>query len=493
MDTEYGTEEGIMKRRHISLPLCLTVVLFALTAVFAPLWAGEEIRLTHSQVESYKAIFDDPSPLYKKTDGLKKVLPPDIYKQFTYDVEAMKTLWAETVGFKASDVVGKIVPEIKPGTYTLQDKKKYPFDKLMWGQMYNRFNPPGVGTPNHVGNFTEFEVVPTRQYFWSIPVAEATKKNAGTVKQDAKGYLVEASYVAGYPFPRPAGPFKAQQIMYNWVKRYAGYEAHIYYEHPMGINKNFTVDHNGLAIATMVRLASRVQIKPLGYFDERAKAQGEHKSFVYSNLAPRDLFGNIISETSYTDPNRFNLLLMYINSLRRMRKLSASDAQDPAVGQDMIYEDAEGFNQKLTPSRYPYKYEVTGEQEYLVPYAGDGSAYISSKEKFVWKKLQFERRPMWIVLMTGLDKNYVYSKRIFYVDKETLLPCHMEYFDQKGRLYRTYDIVWGFIPELAHYEQFQWLGLDHVDVHSSYSYGFQYPAPWATREDISLDALVKAK
>ena len=91
--------------------------------------------------------------------------------------------------------------------------------------------------------------------------------------------------------------------------------------------------------------------------------------------------------------------------------------------------------------------------------------------------------------MIEQDKNYVYGKRILYVDKETLLPCHMEYYDQKGRLYRTYDIEYGFIPELAHYEQFQWMGLDHVDIHSSFGNGFSYPVPWFTRSDIDLNMI----
>ena len=126
--------------------------------------------------------------------------------------------------------------------------------------------------------------------------------------------------------------------------------------------------------------------------------------------------------------------MMYINGLRRIRKLTASDTQDPAVGQDIIYEDAMGFNQKLTPKRYPYKYEVIAEGEYLAPITWDGSPYLSTKEGYTMKDLQFERRPMWVVQMSQLDKNYVYSKRIWYIDKEFLLFWYLENDDQKGRV-----------------------------------------------------------
>ena len=122
-----------------------------------------------------------------------------------------------------------------------------------------------------------------------------------------------------------------------------------------------------MATAYQARLQGRVNGNLWAGLTQRAKDQKELKVFQYMSQAPRDLFGNVITVTSYIDPNRDDLFLMYINSLRRIRKLTASDTQDPAVGQDMIYEDWQGFNQKLSAKRYPYKYEVIGEGEFLVP------------------------------------------------------------------------------------------------------------------------------
>lgn len=211
------------------------------------------------------------------------------------------------------------------------------------------------------------------------------------------------------------------------------------------------------------------------------------------SLAPRDLFGNIINITSYMEPERFDLFLMYINQLRRIRKLSTSDTQDPAVGQDMIYEDWQGYFQKLTPKRFPYKYEIIGEGEFLVPISWDGSTYMSTKEGYILKNVQMERRPMWVVQLTQLDKNYIYSRRVFYFDKEILYFHHVENFDRKGRLYRSYDSIWGFIPEMGTYNQFHTLALDHVDTHSTAYHSYSYPAVWLDREDISMKGMIKMK
>jgi hypothetical protein len=466
--------------------LCLTGALMASEG-----WA-QKYELSISELEKYKAPIDDPAPFYKNIEGFKKIMPPDVYRKVTYDVETMKRIWAEAVGFKAPDVVGKVAPEIKPGKYTYEDKNKYPFEKLMWKHLYDRFNPTPKSGPRHVGNFTEFEIVPTRQYYHSLPVAEATKKYMDTVKQDSQGYLIHESYTAGLPFPRPSGPFVAQQIMYNWDKSY-NLDGEFYWEHVYGYTKDLRNDYEGMATAYTMRHQGRVKWDPRPWLDKRAQDQKELKSFQYMSIAPRDLFGNIISVTSYIDPDRFDLFLMYINSLRRIRRLSQSDTQDPAVGQDMIYEDWQGFNQKLTPKRFPYKYEVIGEGEFLVPISWDGSPYMSTKDGYLLKNLQFERRPLWIVQLTQQDKNYIYGRRVFYIDKEFLYHVHVENFDQKGRLYRTYDTVWGFIPEMGTYNQFHTLALDHVDAHSTAYHSYSYPAIWLDRDDISMKGMIKMK
>jgi len=77
--------------------------------------------------------------------------------------------------------------------------------------------------------------------------------------------------------------------------------------------------------------------------------------------------------------------------------------------------------------------------------------------------------------MKQQDPNYIYSKRIVYVDKETFLPYLWEYYDQKGRLYRTFDVEWGFIKPMGLANQFHVVNLDYIDVHSSFTYGPAYP------------------
>lgn len=462
--------------------LCLT-----LAAGASVCGAADVYNVSVAQIEKHKALFDDPRPLFKEL-SYKKIMPPEVYKKFVYDIGAMKKMWAELVGFKAPEMVGKIAPELKPGRYSHTDKAKHPgFKKLMFPDMYKRF---AAGARPHVGNFSDIVVVPTKQYYWALPIAQATKKYLGQTKLDGKGYIVEKTYTAGYPFPRPSGKFKAQQIMYNWGKRYLSGENYLWNQHLVGFTSSLSVDFDGLVQMWGLRLHGRVLLEPLGWYDQRAQRNQESRGLLLRWLAPRDQYGNAFSILSYLNPNKPDLSLVYVNALRRIRRLSATDTQDAVGGQDIIFEDNDGFNQQLSPTRYPYKYEVIEEREYLVPACVvEGRGYMDRKT-LALKGYEFERRPLYVIKLTQQDPNYVYGTRILYIDQETFVLYHIENFDQKGRLYRTSDVIAQFIPEMGLVCPYDLVMRDHIDLHSVFGRNFVLPADWMTRKRINMANLV---
>jgi hypothetical protein len=469
--------------------ICFLVLFLALGIMTPTLGAAEEFKITSPDIDQYKKMLDDPRP-YLKELTYKKILPPDLYAKLTFDVEEMKKLWAECVGFKAPDEVGKIAPEIKPGTYSYKDKDKSPgLKELMIPLHYEEFFKPGG--PPLAGCYPEIKVVPTRQYHWSLPIAKATKEGMGRSQLDDKGLIKEETYVAGFPFPKPEGNFKANQIIYNFLKRYAGWES----QYMAGITKGFTrslkVDQIGASDGYLMRFKGRVLMEPHGWYDERAKNMGEEIGFNVFYLAPRDMYGNVVTNMKYLDPDKYDQMLLYINALRRVRMMSTTDIQDSIGGADIIYADSFGYSQKLSSTIFPYKCEVIAEREFLVPFATwDGSPYMSSKGAEL-HNYEWERRPMYVVKMTQLDKNFVYSHRILYIDKESfMLPTILNY-DQKGRLYRSITITQSYFPEmgmLGYGGDFMYY--DHLDNHSSFSRIFMTPTPWVGRKDLSLRGLV---
>lgn len=474
--------------KQVKIFVTCFLVLFLALGVMAPvLWAAGEFRITPQEMEGYKKFFDDPRPYLK--DLYKKVMPPEVYSKVTYDIEEMKKLWAEAVGFRAPDEVGKIAPDIKPGTYSYKDKDKYPgLKELMIPMNYENFFKPGG--PPLAGCYPEIKVVPTRQYFWALPIGKATKENMGRTQLDGKGFIKEETYTAGLPFPRPEGKFKANQIYYNWMKRYFGGESYTLASHGMGFTRSLKIDNDIVNTAWILRFQGRVLLEPYGWYDERAKKMGEDRGFNFYYEAPRDMFGDLIGVTKYLDPDKYDQMLLYINAIRRVRVMSATDIQDQIGGADNIYVDSDIVSQKLSEKLFPYKVELIAEREYLIPFASwDGSMYMSSKG-VEFHNIEFERRPMYVLKMTQLDKNFVYSYRILYIDKETFMLHLAENYDQKGRLYRTEEDIFDFIPEMGMFGYGVPLSYDHLDKHTTILRSLITPAPWVSRKELSLGGLV---
>jgi hypothetical protein len=165
------------------------------------------------------------------------------------------------------------------------------------------------------------------------------------------------------------------------------------------------------------------------------------------------------------------------------------------MGVDLIYDDMDGFTQKISQTRKPYRYELLAEREFLVPATTkDGSPFLG-KEGLEYRNVTMERRPCYVMKLTQLDPTYVYSYRIIYIDKETFVGYRFENFDRKERLYRTLDAWhWGWFPEMGQLALSGgvFLAVDHQDIHSTIIYEYELPACW-TREEVNLQGFKMAK
>lgn len=446
---------------------------------------------TLPDLEKAKAFYDDPRSVYAGSMSIKARIPKELYEKLVYPIDEMKKEWADVVGFKAPDVVGKKAPEIKPGKYTYKDLEKYPgFKELFWPIMLSRIKPGG---PPFAGNIPEFEIIPTEQRYHSLPVAQATKQNSSKIKVDSKGYLITESWEGGYPFPRPSGPHKALQIMNNLEKRYFAFDGNFYLlSRVAGYRKDLSEDYYGVCDCYALRLGGRSVLEPYGWLDERAKKRGELRTFIMSFLAPRDSVGMAMTALFYLEPDKSDLLMVYVPQMRRIRMLTSSDSQDPVQGQDVIYDDSDGYSQKLSPKRFPYEWKVLEETEYLAQ-VPDGTEYITKKGLEI-RNVKFMRRPIYVIEGKQLDPNYVYSKRILYIDRETFILYDAANYDQKGRLYRTWSAPPKFEPDMGVFHRGSMIGVmkDHLDVHTGLGSDYQLPAFWG-RKDVSLEQYLGAK
>ncbi len=472
-------------------------IILLLTITFLPLaaWCAESLPhpdtyVPHAdEVFKLKKITDDPTDLIAAYP-LKSAVPAEIYNLMTFDVEEAKKETAEILGFKSPDLVGKIAPEIRPGKYTYQDLKEYPgLKELFPPEILLHIKPGG---PPLVASMPEFEIIPTRQLYWFLRLCDITKQNLGKTELDKDGYIVPLSWQGGYPFPRPSGKLKAQQVYYNFEKRIGTFDTcSVSKNESMSFDKNLAMDGYNQTVNYQIKFMGRTLFPPYGWFDEKAKRTGKFRSFFNLSLYPRERSGTVLLSHKYDDPDKLDPWMVYVPSLRRIRKMNPTDTQDPAG--DMAYDDMFSFTQKITPKRYPYKFEIIAEREYLIPIEYNRTkAWIDSKEGYTLRDAQFMRRPCYVLQMTQLDPNYIYSKRIFYIDKENFIPTLCANYDQRGQLYRTQIRSRIFMPDTAqivlwgtHTRQF-----DHIDLHSTFQMPIPFPAS-LERKDFTIEHVMR--
>jgi hypothetical protein len=318
-----------------------------------------------------------------------------------------------------------------------------------------------------------------------------TKKNLGKTKLDAEGYILPLSWQGGFPFPQPSGKFKAQQIYYNFEKRVVHFDTcYFINSETMSFDRNLTMDGYRLTASSNIKFMGRTLFPPYGWLDEHAKRNGEFQSYSSVTLAPRALRGTVLSNHKYDDPHKMTQWMIYVPQLRRIRKMNPTDTQEPAG--DLTYDDLSHISQKITPKKYPYKFEIIAEREYLMPIQYNTSKLWIDSKKLAVRKMQFMRRPCYVLRMTQLDPNYIYSKRIIYIDKETFISTLSANYDQKHRLYRTQIYFRTFMPDTGQISSYGTFSLffDHLDLHSTFSMPIAFPAPFE-RKDFTIQNLIR--
>jgi hypothetical protein len=472
-------------------------VIFCLTLTYSPLsgWGSESLPhpdkyLPHqNELYKQKKVTDDSTDLIAVCP-LKNALPREIYNLLTFNVEEAKRQTAEILGFRSPDLVGKVAPEIKPGKYTFEDLKIYPGLKELFPPELELHIKPGG--PPLIASIPEFEIIPTRQFFWYPKLCEVTRKNLGKTKLDKTGYIVPMSWQGGCPFPKPSEMFKAQQIYYNFNKTFSAFDlCYASSQQGMSYDKNLTMDSYSESAAYNIKFMGRTLFPPYGWFDKHAERNGDYWSSSIVTREPRSQRGTVLLNHKYENPDKLDRWMVYVPSLRRIRKMNPTDTQEPAG--DMAYDDREHIVQKITPNRYPYKFEIIGDREYLLPIQYDqGKAWLDSNNGYALKEIQFMRRPCYVLQMTQLDTNYIYSKRIIYIDRESFRSSFSANYDQEGRLYRSQSNIHVFRSDTGHIFTYgtHTIQFDHLELHSSFQMPFPFPAPFE-RKEFSIEHLIK--
>lgn len=141
---------------------------------------------------------------------------------------------------------------------------------------------------------------------------------------------------------------------------------------------------------------------------------------------------------------------LYLGFQRRVRRLSTGQVTDSFLGADLMIEDFEGYNGRISDMNWAYK----GTKEVLMPFyrhdqvtltedhkTSDGYKFVEFGDKGgCFPQITWQLRKVYVLESTPVDKNHPISKRVHYVDAETFTLPRTMIYDRKGDLWKTFLI-----------------------------------------------------
>lgn len=277
-------------------------------------------------------------------------------------------------------------------------------------------------------------IVETEVYPQSKPYHEATMKYAGTCKLRKDNWLI--GWKAGMPFPDPKN---GAELAWNLDRRNLLTDQYSFY----GDFYLYDLDKPERTLTWHYRtfyFNGRVLRPPIPEVPGNNGVTRFKESIVV--LKPFDVKGFSMLRTRYEAIDRSDDVFSYIPAIRRMRRLTGADVTDPLLGSDYIYDDFEYLRQKITP-KMTFK---MGERELLVPSVQiepEGPVGYENTRKENALQTDWQIRTVLVLEININDPDYIYSKRVYYMEKQrlTAVGYALDAYDQRNRLYRTHSMV----------------------------------------------------
>ena len=295
-----------------------------------------------------------------------------------------------------------------------------------------------------VGETTSFDLHPN--------YIKATVDHLNEVKLgDTPGEI--SNFVAGRPFvgePDPNDPRAGEKLAwnykygYNWGDNAAIYPFYWRYRDMKSgkIEREIKFNFHFLNYKHRVNQEPIPEIQP--------NPADLFRAIYVEVLEPYDVKNTQLLIHRYEDDLKRDNAWLYLGFQRRVRRLATGQITDSFLGADLMIEDFEGYNGRISDMKWTYKGTVnilqpfynhndmalTGEfndpEGYqFVDFAGQGGCF---------PKITWQLRKTYVLEAEPVDPNHPISKRIHYVDAQTFTLPRTVIYDRKGDLWKSWMI-----------------------------------------------------
>lgn len=300
----------------------------------------------------------------------------------------------------------------------------------------------------------EIKVGPTTQFELSKAYIEATRKNLGKTRLGAKNGDIEG-YVAGRPFPEEpdvkdprAGEKLAWNYKYgvNWGDNAAIYPFYWKYRNMQTgqVEKTLKLNMHFLNFKHRVKDAPVPEVTP--------NPSELFRAIYVKVLEPQDLKNTQLLIQRYEDDQKLDDAYLYLGFQRRVRRLATGQTTDAFLGSDLMIEDFEGYNGRISDMKWTYKgtknvilpmwnhneLKLAGD----MPAESDGYKYVNfGGQGGCFHEGTWQLRKVYVLEAAPVNANHPISKRVFYMDAQLgNLNGANEIYDRKGELWKVFMV-----------------------------------------------------
>jgi Protein of unknown function (DUF1329) len=292
----------------------------------------------------------------------------------------------------------------------------------------------------------------TTDFPLSDDYVNATRQYAGAVTLNEDGTL--NNFVAGRAYPqepRADDPQAGHKLVWNYQYGFNSGDSETIYPFWW----TFRNVQTGKIERTLkfewhfLNFTHRVTFDPKPAFEENP---GDVYRGIYSMVKePFDLANTQLLIHRYQADTKRDDAWLYVGFQRRVRRLAAGQITDAFLGSDLMIEDFEGYNGRVTD----YQWEYGGTRNLLLPFYHhnemelanvpeddpDGYRFIDVEgQGNCFPKVTYQLRKTFTLIGTPKDPNHPIGKRVINLDAQTMTMASLVTYDRKGDMWKWFPI-----------------------------------------------------
>ena len=295
-----------------------------------------------------------------------------------------------------------------------------------------------------VGETTSFDLHPN--------YVEATRKGLGSVSLgDELGQI--NGFVAGRPFPEEPSaddPRAGEKLAWNYKYGYnwgdnAAISPFYWRYRDMDSGK---IERTLKFSFHFLNYKHRVNQAPVPEFTDNPSDL--FRAIYVQVLEPFDVKNTQLLIHRASDDLKRDNTWLYLGFQRRVRRLSSGQITDSFLGADLMIEDFEGYNGRISDMNWSYK----GTKNVLLPFYNHNDLELATDLKesdgyqFVdfggkggcYPNITWQLRKVYVLENDPIDENHPISKRVHYIDAQTSTIPRTLVYDRKGDLWKSFII-----------------------------------------------------